>query len=84
MHVDGSVFKLRELYKFKMGFVHFQLGQNIICSCQNPSPFSILLLLIKHEIITGFEDCNEVNEFREESQLRLVLLKKNFYNVDFR
>ena len=28
MHVDGSVFKLRELYKFKMGFVHFQLGQN--------------------------------------------------------
>ena len=30
MHVDGSVFKLRELYKFKMGFVHFQLGQNSI------------------------------------------------------
>ena len=28
MHVDGSVFKLRELYKCKMGFVHFQLGQN--------------------------------------------------------
>ena len=28
LHVDGSVFKLRELYKFKMGFVHFQLGQN--------------------------------------------------------
>ena len=28
MHVDWSVFKLRELYKFKIGFVHFQLGQN--------------------------------------------------------
>ena len=28
LHVDGSVFKLRELYKFNMGFAHFQLGQN--------------------------------------------------------
>ena len=46
--------------------------------------YNYLMTTLKHEIITGFEDCNEVNEFREESQLRLVLLKKNFYNVDFR